>query len=250
VERGYQLGFSEMHSDAMHNREFREKKARTMVAVLDDYFQGGLDSLSLLDIGSSTGIIDNYLAGHFGRVVGIDIDDKAIAFAQENFGADNLEFRLGDAMKLDFPDNTFDVAICAQIYEHVPDAGRMVAELHRVLKPGGVCYFAAGNRMSVWEYHYHLPFLSVIPRPLGHVYVRVMGRAKFYYEKHLSYWGLKKLVKGFRVHDYTRRMVESPQDFHVEYMVKPGSLKYRVGQWIVNYAFWLSPTFIWILEKP
>jgi len=133
-----------------------------------------LGSLQALDIGSSTGIIDNYLAGHLGHVVGIDIDDKAIEFARENFTGDNLEFHIGDAMNLDFPDTSFDVAI-----------------------------------------------FSVIPRPLGHVYVRLFRRADFYYEKHLSYWGLKKLARAFEISDY---------------MVRPGSLKWRVGRMIVKYA--------------
>ena len=79
----------------------------------------------------------------------------------------------------------------------------MMNEIHRVLKMGGVCYFAAGNRLMYNEPHHNLPLLSVLPRPLAHIYIRMAGKANFYYEKHLSYWGLKQLVQQFKRVDYT-----------------------------------------------
>ena len=48
----------------------RERKARTMVAVIEDFISRPLRELSLLDVGASTGIIGNYLSGVFGKVVG------------------------------------------------------------------------------------------------------------------------------------------------------------------------------------
>ena len=68
----YQCEFSEMHRSAMYNRRDRERKAKTMVSVLRDYFNTDLKLFNLLDVGSSTGLIANYLAMYFGEVVGID----------------------------------------------------------------------------------------------------------------------------------------------------------------------------------
>lgn len=247
--REYQYGFSEMLRRAMYDREARERKAQTMVAVLSDFLQSDFQSLSILDIGSSTGIIANYLSKYFGKVVGIDIDEPAIEFARVNFKKDNLEFAIGDAMNMDYPENKFDVVMCAHVYEHVPDTNRLIREIYRILKPGGVCYFAAGNRLNVNEPHYNLPLLSVVPRPLAHVYIKLSGKSKFYYEKHLSYWGLKKLVCNFELIDYTKKIIENPQFFHAEYMIRHGTIKAKLAKLIVHYAYWLCPSYIWLLRK-
>jgi 2-polyprenyl-3-methyl-5-hydroxy-6-metoxy-1,4-benzoquinol methylase len=248
-ENKYQYKFSEMHREEMYSRKGRERKAKTMVSVLQDYFNTDLKSLTLLDVGSSTGLIANYLAMYFGEVVGIDIDGPAVEFAKATHKKDNLVFIQADSLKIDMPENYFDAVICAQVYEHVPDAAIMMDEIYRVLKPGGVCYFAAGNRLNIIESHYHLPFLSVIPRPLAHIYIRWAGRGKFYYEKHLSYWGLRRLVRKFEVIDYTRTIIENPPRFSIDYMLKTGAMKTRLAGWIVKYAFCLCPGYIWLLKK-
>jgi ubiquinone/menaquinone biosynthesis C-methylase UbiE len=87
-----------------------------MVAVLSDYLRSDFKSFSVLDIGSSTGIIANYLSKYFGKVVGIDIDKNAIAYARNNFKKDNLQFAISDSINMDYPDNSFDVVICAHVY--------------------------------------------------------------------------------------------------------------------------------------
>ena len=245
----YQRNFSEILPETMFDLEGRERKAQTMVAVLSDFLGSNLQSFSVLDVGSSTGIIANYLSKYFGKVLGIDIDKNAIAYAMNNFKKDNLQFAISDSMNMNYPDNSFDVVICAHVYEHVPDADRLMAEIHRVLKPDGVCYFSAGNRLRVKEPHYNLPFLSVMPRSFAHRYMRITGKGKFYYEKHLSYWGLKKLIRNFERIDYTKRIIENPELFYAEYMIKHGTMKSALARLIVNYAYWMCPSYIWLLRK-
>ena len=251
VERGYQHNFSKMVDGAMYNRQTRERKAMTILAVLQNFFKKTSTSgLTLLDMGSSTGIIDNFLADHFGQVTGVDIDEAAVEYANKSFQKNNLNFRTADAMNLTFANNSFDVVICTQIYEHVPDAQTMIKEIFRVLKPGGICYFAAGNRLSYMEPHYRLPFLSILPRPLSHLYMKIAGKGSHYHEKHLTLPGLRKLANAFIVHDYTKKVIDDPLLFKTEYMLTPGSTKHKLAKFIVNYAYWLCPTYIWILEKP
>ncbi len=248
-EREYQYGFSDL-SPAMHDIDGRRRKAATMVAVLRNYFDIPLQSLRALDVGGSTGIIDDYLANYFGSVIGIDIDVKAVEFAAQTFDRNNLFFHLGDAMCLDAPDEIIDVVICSQIYEHVPNSKKMVEEIFRVLRPGGVCYFAASNRLMWNEPHYNLPLLSVVPRNIAHWYVRMSGKADFYHELHFSYWGLKNLVKRFKIIDYTCELVEKPNQYATAYMVPPGTIKAKLARLIVNCAYWAVPGYIWLLRKP
>lgn len=248
AQRGYQYGFSE-NGNAMYDLTGRQRKAHTMIAVLQDYFGGNLNSRSILNLGGSTGIIDSVLAQHVQTVTSVDIDEKAIAYAQQHFSTPNLQFALGDAMNLAQADNTFDIVICSQVYEHVPDSAQMMQEIHRVLKPGGVCYFAASNRLMWNEPHYNLPLLSVMPRSIAHSYLRLAHKGDYYYEKHLSYWGLKKLVSHFKCHDYTTRMLASPLQFGIEYMVNPDYFKGKLAKFLAKYCFWSLPGYIWILEK-
>jgi len=170
TNRAYQYNFSEMLHLQMHNVKGRERKAKTMIAVLRDFFKSDLKTFSVLDVGSSTGIIANFCSNYFGKVIGIDIDEAAIEYANRTHKKDNLEFIKNDSMAMKFQESEFDVAICAQVYEHVPDAKKLIQEIHRVLKPGDICCFAAGNRLNINEAHYNLPFLSVMPRPLAHIY--------------------------------------------------------------------------------
>jgi ubiquinone/menaquinone biosynthesis C-methylase UbiE len=248
VSRGYQYDFS-INSPYVFDIQNRERKARTMVAVLENHLSRPLSDCDLLNVGGSAGIIDNYLSDYFCSVKSIDIDEYAISHANNNFSKRNLEFRVADALNLPYEDNAFDVVVCSHVYEHVPDPYKMFSEIHRVLNPGGVCYFSAGNRLMWNEPHYDLPLLSVIPRPLAHLYMRLAGKGKYYHEKHLSYWGLKKLVKDFKCTDYTTKLVREPEAYMTDYMIPPGSLKSRLASTYLQIAYWAFPGYIWILEK-
>lgn len=152
-------------------------------------------------------------------------------------------------MHLSFLHNMFDVVICAHVYEHVLDADRLMKEIRRVLRPGGVCYFAAGNRLNIREPHYNLPFLSMVPKRLAHVYLKISGKGEVYHEKHLTYWGLKRLVHEFERIDYTEKIVADTEFFHTDYTIKPGTNRARLAKFIARYAYWLCPGYIWLLRK-
>lgn len=250
--RGYQFDFAggDVAQKLMYEREGRERKAATMVAVLSDHLGQPLDQLELLTVGASTGIIDNYLADHFGKVTGVDIDERAIAHAQETFVKDNLTYRVGDAMNLEVPDDSVDVVVCSQVYEHVPDQKTLMSEIYRVLRPGGHCYFAANNRLMLMEPHYRIPLLSVMPKALADRVMQWTGKGDEYYEKHLSLRNLTALTSRFTRVDYTVQTVTEQGRFGTEYLIPPGSLKARIGALLVRHAYWASPGYIWLLEKP
>jgi len=249
MTRGYQENLSEQ-SPALLDRGIRERKAATMICVFKDVFDEPLEGLKLLNIGGSGGIIDHYLAQHFRSVTSVDIDEKAIEFAKQNFSQENLLFEVGDAMDLKYSSDSFDAIVCSQVYEHVPDATILAQEMLRVLRPGGFVFFAAGNRLAIKEPHYHLPFLSVIPRPLAHLYLRLCGKGTHYYEKHFTYWGLKRLVNQFQIVDYTQRTLADPVKYQIAYMVQPESKKQKIALFVAKYFMWLVPGYIWLLRKP
>lgn len=245
----YQENFSAMHPEIYFDGESRARKADKMLRILRDHLGDDLRPCHVLDVGCSTGAMGKVLGDHFGRVTGIDIDTAAVAYAQATHGSDRLEFRVGDAMQTGLAPDSIDVVICAHVYEHVPDPFRMMAEIHRVLRPGGICYFAAENKLVFREGDYRLPFLSILPRPLANLYVRLAGRADRYYETLFTYWQLKRLTSGFEVIDYTRRVVAEPLRFGAADLVPAGSLTQRLALFGIDFVYWLFPNYLWLLRK-
>jgi len=239
-EREYQRDYSAIHFDKMHDTAIRSNKAKKIVSILNDYFGEEINQSRCLDIGCSTGFVSFYLRETTGFVVGMDIDTTAIKFANANFTMFGSHFILADSLYLPFPDASFDICICSHIYEHVPDAQVLINEIYRVLKPGGACYFAAGNIFQFIEPHYNLPFLSLLPQGIADFMLRISGRGDRYYEKHLSYWGLKKITASFNVIDYTKLVIERPDRFSAS----------KLALAILRIAYWVCPTYIWILIKP
>lgn len=234
----------------MYDWSSRVQKARRMIKTLSHYFgRNKLSNLRVLDIGSSTGIIANTLAPYFKTVIGIDLDKPALKFARKQFKKSNLQFHYGDATQLPFPDNSFGVVICAQIYEHVSDSKKLFSEIYRVLKPGGVCYLAAINSLWPMEPHYNLPFLSYIPKPLANFYIKLTKKGDTYYEHPESYWGLEKLTKIFKRIDYTDKILKYPKRFGYEDVLNyPTPLIYLLGLLSPILKYFVS-TFFWILKK-
>jgi SAM-dependent methyltransferase len=233
----------------MYDARGREEKGKKILAVLSDFLGSELGDLDALDVGCSTGIIDNLLAKSFKMLVGLDIDEEAVKYAMKERSGENEHFLLSDAMTMPFGDQTFDIIVCAHVYEHVPCARTLMSEIHRLLRPNGVCFFAAGNRLTVIEPHYRLPFLSVIPKKFGDLYLRSLGRAPHYYEKHLTYWSLRRLTSGFRVIDYTMDIIANPEKYYAVELCKPGSMKQRFALHVCRMAYWAVPTYVFLLQK-
>ena len=240
--------FSKRFPGTVFDLKGRRQKALKIVAVLSDAIGQALKRAEVLDLGCAAGIVSNELATQVSLLVGTDLDRNALSYAHQN-REPNSSFLAADAQILPFRDASFDVVICAHVYEHVTSAEVLVKEIHRVLRVGGVCYFAAGNRLALIEPHYRLPFLSVLPISLANVILRATGRGHVYGEKHLTYWSLKRLVSRFQILDYTGRIVNNPQKYAAEDVVPIGSLKQTVGRSICRITPALAPTFIFLLKK-
>jgi SAM-dependent methyltransferase len=96
---------------------------------------------AVLDVGCGPGSITLDLASAAARVTGVDVDDAefadARAYAAEH-GIDNVEFREGSIYALDVPDASIEVCTLFAMLETLDDPLAGLAEVRRVLKPGGV----------------------------------------------------------------------------------------------------------------
>jgi len=128
----------------------------------------------VLDIGSGPGLLANEMAalvGPNGRACGMDISEDMLAMSRKRC-ADKpwTEFKKSDATNLPYPDGSFDAAVSTQVYEYVADIPQALAELYRVIRPGGrvvvldtdydslVIYTESQARMervlSAWNEHF------------------------------------------------------------------------------------------------
>ncbi|MBS7542273.1 class I SAM-dependent methyltransferase [Ancylobacter oerskovii] len=102
---------------------------------------------AVLDVACGEGYGAAFLARHAGRVVGVDLDAQAVAHAARRYaGIGNLGFEAGDVGALPFPDHSFDAVVSFETVEHVADPRRALAELRRVLKPGGTLIVSTPDR--------------------------------------------------------------------------------------------------------
>ena len=202
-----------------------------------------------VDIGCSGGFFTSVLAPHFERVIGLDIDQYALRKAESEKQHENLSYLAGDSLHLPFPDNSIDLIICNHVYEHVPDPVKMFADIHRVLKDDGVCYFGAASRLILMEPHYHLPFLSWLPKAVAHRYMRLFGKGDFYYENLRTYTGIRKLIRNFDVEDYTLQVLKDPDTYHARDMLPEQGILARIPQFIWQALYQVLPTYILILRR-
>ena len=99
----------------------------------------GAKGLRVLEIGCGMGTDGVQFAKAGAIYTGVDLTEAAIDLARRNFDLNDLrgEFRVSDAENLDFTDQSFDLVYSHGVLHHTPDIQRAVAEIHRVLKPGG-----------------------------------------------------------------------------------------------------------------
>jgi SAM-dependent methyltransferase len=97
----------------------------------------------VLDLGSGAGtdsLIAAQMVGEHGHVTGIDMTQEMLAKARAasaEMGATNVEFVEGEAERLPFADESFDVVVSNGVIDLVPDKDAVFTELYRVLVPGG-----------------------------------------------------------------------------------------------------------------
>jgi len=95
----------------------------------------------VVDIGTGPGLLACEMAavvGPKGRICGVDASGAMVAIASRRCSEQSwVEFQMADALQLPYPDASFDAAVSTQVYEFVSDIPGALAELRRVLRPGG-----------------------------------------------------------------------------------------------------------------
>jgi 2-polyprenyl-3-methyl-5-hydroxy-6-metoxy-1,4-benzoquinol methylase len=104
---------------------------------------------TVLDIASGEGYGTNFLAGVASKAVGVDIDTETVKAANEKYATrkKNLEFLQGSADKIPSKDGQFDVVVSFETIEHHDKHEEMMAEIKRVLRPGGLLIISSPDKL-------------------------------------------------------------------------------------------------------
>ena len=108
----------------------------------------------VIELGCGPGFYSCGLAERFREisVVGVDRSPSQLKWAREKrdtLGQNNCRFQSDNVLELSFPDTSFDVLIASRLFTVLPNRRRAVAEMYRVLRPGGRC-FIAEPRYAFW----------------------------------------------------------------------------------------------------
>jgi ubiquinone/menaquinone biosynthesis C-methylase UbiE len=116
--------------------------------------------LAVLEVGCGLGTDGAQFAKAGARYTGIDLTDAAVELAKRRFELFDLPgtFRVTDAERLDFPDNSFDLVYSHGVLHHTPDTAAAIREIHRVLRPGGKAVVMLYHRDS-YNYRVNISML-------------------------------------------------------------------------------------------
>jgi SAM-dependent methyltransferase len=226
----------------------------------------------VLDAGCGTGELTARLAEKFpgASFIGVDVEDAHLDRSRQRcarFG-ERTKFQRDDVLALSFPDASFDLAVSRHVMQALPDAKRAMAEMVRVLRPGGRLHIIAEDYGMLWAHPTELGsdgFWQVIPPRYGkaigcdlHI-----GRKTF---THFTDLGLVDIKVDYMIVDTIRvpretfaRIWEAWRDGYTESIVEHAQVPRAeaVQRWkeLIDcvrdprgYALWQVP--LWTAKKP
>ena len=128
--------------------DYRFDKLRYLPEVVDFSAYRGQQ---LLEVGCGIGTDLVRFARAGARVTGLDLADTAIDLARKNFALNGLApeaLYVGNGEQLPFPNNSFDIVYAHGVIQYTANPAALIAEAHRVLRPGGTGIFMVYNRVS------------------------------------------------------------------------------------------------------
>lgn len=178
------IASSDAHLAQMTTDSLDENRSLEQLQGLNALVGGPLAGKRLLEVGSGVGLtvaVARKLmnAEAFGIEPGEAEYEGSLNVSWDilkSSGIDSSVIRRGVGEAIPYPDNEFDIVYSSNVLEHVGDPAKVVAEIVRVLKPGGYAQLVVPNYGSWWEGHYGIVWVPHLPAALGKLYVRLLGR--------------------------------------------------------------------------
>jgi 2-polyprenyl-6-hydroxyphenyl methylase/3-demethylubiquinone-9 3-methyltransferase len=196
----YYASQSEAHPTWQRLRDLRDTLLRVVSA------RGRRDCLDVADVGCGAGTQSLVWAESGHRVRALDINEPLVSLARQraSMAGATIEFRVGSAAALPWPDQSADVCIALELLEHVPDWQSCLCEFVRILRPGGSLYLTTTNRLCPMQEEFNLPLYSWYPAPLKRHFERValrrpsiVNHARYPAVNWFTVFQLKKILEGY-----------------------------------------------------
>ncbi len=135
-----------------YSEEFTWYKLRKM--IYECFEEEAKKGFKVLEVGCHDGVNiwmlnDLFYDSKKIKFYGVDISSKLVEEAkayEKKIALENCSFTIGDAERLGYRDNSFDIVICTEVLEHLPNPKKALNEIHRVSKLGGITIVTTPNR--------------------------------------------------------------------------------------------------------
>jgi 2-polyprenyl-6-hydroxyphenyl methylase/3-demethylubiquinone-9 3-methyltransferase len=166
--------------DHSSHAEFYEYYARqSLTAAARERFRAIRDTIlrvnppqkgsvfDVADIGCGAGTQSLLWAELGHRVYGLDVNQPLLELAGKRAAEAgySIEFRVGNAAALPWPEASMDICLAIELLEHVEDWQDCLREFTRILKPGGVLFLTTSNKLCPVQQEFNLPLYSWYPGP-------------------------------------------------------------------------------------
>ena len=197
--------------DINHN-VFHRARIESTIHLIDKCFEKE-HFFKLLDIGCGKGYITNRIQNNFpnAEISALDYSVSAIDFAFENFK--NIDFIVADAYNLPYSENYYDIVVCNNIWEHVPDPLNMLKEIQKILKKNGYLIISTPSRFR-----------------LGNVLRIISGTSPIFLSSmHITEYTIRQIIEQLQYGKFKTVQVYSKKNYEVKgikqvfiyYVVKP-----------------------------
>ena len=159
------------------------------------------------DIGCGAGTLSILWAESGHRVHGLDVNEPLLTLAKQRAVESHydIDFRLGSATALPWPDGSMDVCMVPELLEHVAEWETCLQEFCRVLRPNGILFLTTSNKLCPVQQEFNLPLYSWYPAPIKHKVERLAvttrpdlaNFAKYPAVNWFSFYGLRRYLSQF-----------------------------------------------------
>ena len=181
------LGLSE---SVAKNRALSEIQGTIGRMACDECEEAGLtfQAKKVLDLGAGLGGLSAEIVRRGALLIAIEPANGWRGLAAKRLAAIGNGTVIGAVgEQLPIADDSIDLIISLQVLEHVQNPRKVIFEAFRVLKPGGHIYMTFENYLSFWEPHYRIRWLPLLPKWIGAVYLKALGKNPKFLHESITY---------------------------------------------------------------
>lgn len=145
--RKNKMHFYETFADQFDEKMNDYDTLRRLEVVFDQMLTEDLTGKSFLDAGCGTGHFSKMAVARGAFVTSMDVGPNLLAQVAKKCNSKRI---IGNILKMDFADNSFDYVLSTEVIEHTESPETAISELIRVTKPGGICIITVPNK--VWYF--------------------------------------------------------------------------------------------------